>query len=104
MGSFAAEVDLDEDGSDGEEARAASKPVKKRSTGGDGDGADDGDGESGLLTETVKPRDLSQLPPLFTRLEERRAERLHYLGVSYGLTQVRVPAFRGEDGTRSGRT
>lgn len=43
--------------------------------------------ESTLLTETVRPRDLSELPPLFTRLEERRAEALHYIGVAYGLTQ-----------------
>jgi N-acetyltransferase 10 len=44
------------------------------------------DGDSELLTEKVAPRDLSELPPLFTRLQERKAEMLHYLGVSFGLT------------------
>jgi GNAT acetyltransferase 2 len=34
----------------------------------------------------VAPRALADLPPLFTRLQERKAELLHYLGVSYGLT------------------
>lgn len=38
----------------------------------------------GLLKEKLKPR--SGLPPLLVRLEERPAELLHYLGVSYGLT------------------
>ncbi|XP_048827935.1 RNA cytidine acetyltransferase [Brienomyrus brachyistius] len=38
----------------------------------------------GLLEEVVKPR--KDLPPLLLKLSERRAERLHYLGVSYGLT------------------
>lgn len=27
------------------------------------------------------------LPPLLLKLSERRAERLHWLGVSYGLTE-----------------
>jgi len=40
--------------------------------------------ESSLLEESVKPR--KNLPPLLLKLSERRAERLHYLGVSYGLT------------------
>lgn len=42
-------------------------------------------GDSVLLTEQLKPR--SKLPPLLANLSERRPERLHYLGVSYGLTQ-----------------
>jgi N-acetyltransferase 10 len=37
-----------------------------------------------LLTETIKPR--KKLPPLLTQLSERPPERLHYLGVSYGVT------------------
>lgn len=37
-----------------------------------------------LLEEVVTPR--KELPPLLLKLSERRAERLHYLGVSYGLT------------------
>ena len=41
--------------------------------------------ESGdLLKETIGPR--SNLPPLLLKLSERNAERLDYLGVSYGLT------------------
>eukprot|EP00877_Chromochloris_zofingiensis_P001333 jgi/Chrzof1/111/Cz01g03260.t1 len=38
-----------------------------------------------LLTEHLKPR--GGLPPLLVNLADRHAERLHYLGVSYGLTQ-----------------
>uniref|UniRef100_A0A3P9M759 RNA cytidine acetyltransferase n=1 Tax=Oryzias latipes TaxID=8090 RepID=A0A3P9M759_ORYLA len=37
-----------------------------------------------LLEEVVTPR--KELPPLLLKLTERRAERLDYLGVSYGLT------------------
>lgn len=37
-----------------------------------------------LLEENIKPR--TDLPPLLVHLRERRPERLHYLGVSYGLT------------------
>lgn len=37
-----------------------------------------------LLEEIVTPR--KELPPLLLKLSERRAERLDYLGVSYGLT------------------
>ncbi|KAL0968698.1 hypothetical protein UPYG_G00270350 [Umbra pygmaea] len=37
-----------------------------------------------LLEEVLQPR--KNLPPLLLKLSERRAERLDYLGVSYGLT------------------
>uniref|UniRef100_A0A8C7E0P0 RNA cytidine acetyltransferase n=1 Tax=Oncorhynchus kisutch TaxID=8019 RepID=A0A8C7E0P0_ONCKI len=37
-----------------------------------------------LLEEVLHPR--KDLPPLLLKLSERRAERLEYLGVSYGLT------------------
>ncbi|KAA0714877.1 RNA cytidine acetyltransferase [Triplophysa tibetana] len=37
-----------------------------------------------LLEEVVTPR--KDLPPLLLKLNERRAEKLDYLGVSYGLT------------------
>jgi N-acetyltransferase 10 len=40
---------------------------------------------SQLLTEEVKPR--AGMPPLLVNLSERPPEPLHYLGVSYGLTQ-----------------
>ncbi|GAQ78702.1 N-acetyltransferase 10 [Klebsormidium nitens] len=38
-----------------------------------------------LQDEQVKPR--ADLPPLLVSLAERRPEKLHYVGVSYGLTQ-----------------
>uniref|UniRef100_A0A0E0MK66 RNA cytidine acetyltransferase n=1 Tax=Oryza punctata TaxID=4537 RepID=A0A0E0MK66_ORYPU len=41
--------------------------------------------KASLLEETVKPR--ANLPPLLVHLRERRPEKLHYLGVSFGLTQ-----------------
>ncbi|KAK4203501.1 putative N-acetyltransferase [Triangularia verruculosa] len=43
--------------------------------------------EKGSLFDDIKVRDMSELPPLFAKLAERRPERLDYVGVSYGLTQ-----------------
>ena len=43
--------------------------------------------DTDLLHEDIKVRDMNKMPPLFATLAERRAERLDYLGVSYGLTQ-----------------
>ncbi|MCD7470158.1 hypothetical protein HAX54_009819 [Datura stramonium] len=40
--------------------------------------------EFSLVKENVTPR--TDLPPLLVPLRERRPERLHYLGVSFGLT------------------
>ncbi|KAF2221968.1 putative nucleolar ATPase Kre33 [Elsinoe ampelina] len=40
-----------------------------------------------LLKDDVKVRDISAMPPLFSRMNERRPNKLDYLGVSYGLTQ-----------------
>ncbi|KAA8530952.1 hypothetical protein F0562_005681 [Nyssa sinensis] len=37
-----------------------------------------------LLEENIKPR--TDLPPLLLHLRERRPEKLHYIGVSFGLT------------------
>ncbi|XP_021758990.1 RNA cytidine acetyltransferase 1-like [Chenopodium quinoa] len=37
-----------------------------------------------LLEENIKPR--TNLPPLLMHLRERRPEKLHYIGVSFGLT------------------
>lgn len=37
-----------------------------------------------LLEESIKPR--TNLPPLLVSLRERRPEKLHYIGVSFGLT------------------
>ncbi|KAF2151262.1 nucleolar ATPase Kre33 [Myriangium duriaei CBS 260.36] len=42
---------------------------------------------SSLLQDNVKVRDISAMPPLFSRLTERKPMHLDYLGVSYGLTQ-----------------
>ncbi|KAI9828930.1 MAG: hypothetical protein M1826_005853 [Phylliscum demangeonii] len=39
-----------------------------------------------LLDEEVTVRDISDMPPLFSKLSERRPPVLDYLGVSYGLT------------------
>ena len=41
---------------------------------------------STLQSENVKVRDIQSMPPLFSRLSERRPERLDYIGVSFGLT------------------
>ncbi|KAK7994317.1 hypothetical protein PG991_015905 [Apiospora marii] len=40
-----------------------------------------------LLDDDIKVRDISKMPPLFSKLEERRNPALDYVGVSYGLTQ-----------------
>jgi N-acetyltransferase 10 len=39
-----------------------------------------------LRTDQVKVRDPRKMPPLLTKMSEKRAQRLDYLGVSYGLT------------------
>ncbi|KAM0826019.1 hypothetical protein ACQ4PT_069157 [Festuca glaucescens] len=41
--------------------------------------------KASLLEESIKPR--ANLPPLLVNLEDRCPEKLHYLGVSFGLTQ-----------------
>ncbi len=41
---------------------------------------------SRLLTEKVERRESSSLPPLLSRLGERKAEKLNYIGVSFGAT------------------
>ncbi|KAJ3671187.1 hypothetical protein LUZ60_008613 [Juncus effusus] len=41
--------------------------------------------KASLLEENIKPR--ANLPPLLIHLRERQPEKLHYLGVSFGLTQ-----------------
>ncbi|KAI8799815.1 GNAT acetyltransferase 2-domain-containing protein [Cladochytrium replicatum] len=51
--------------------------------------ANDDELEQGnLLTEQISVRDPTTMPPLFLKLTERRLkEHLHWLGVSYGITQ-----------------
>ncbi|OAX81926.1 hypothetical protein ACJ72_03725 [Emergomyces africanus] len=39
-----------------------------------------------LLDDNIRIRDIHSMPPLFSRLNERRPDALDYLGVSYGLT------------------
>lgn len=40
-----------------------------------------------LLDDDIKVRDIRKMPPLFSKLTERRPDNLDYIGVSYGLTQ-----------------
>ncbi|KAK9768623.1 N-acetyltransferase 10 [Basidiobolus ranarum] len=40
-----------------------------------------------LHSDEIKVRDPRKMPPLLLKLSEKRPQRLHYLGVSYGLTQ-----------------
>jgi N-acetyltransferase 10 len=42
---------------------------------------------STLLQDNIKIRDISAMPPLFAKLDERKPPALDYVGVSYGLTQ-----------------
>lgn len=42
---------------------------------------------STLLSDNVKVRDIHSMPPLFSKLSERRSQQLDYVGVSFGLTQ-----------------
>ncbi|KAH7156203.1 GNAT acetyltransferase 2-domain-containing protein [Dactylonectria macrodidyma] len=39
-----------------------------------------------LLDDDIKVRDINKMPPLFSKLSERKHEPLDYIGVSYGLT------------------
>ena len=42
---------------------------------------------STLLSDNIKVRDINSMPPLFSKLSERRPHQLDYVGVSFGLTQ-----------------
>ncbi|KAK0649431.1 GNAT acetyltransferase 2-domain-containing protein [Cercophora newfieldiana] len=50
--------------------------------------------EKSTLFDDIKVRDMNELPPLFSKLAERRPERLDYVGVSYGLTQSLLKFWR----------
>lgn len=86
LGTFGGE------GAVGEEVGTGKKGGKgasaKAITAGAGRGGGDDDGEGGggaaLAQEEIAPR--AKLPPLLTTLADRPAERLHWLGVSFGLT------------------
>jgi N-acetyltransferase 10 len=83
----------------GSKAKAAKAKVASSSSSSNGSAPMDEDGEgekdeeedgeeidtSNLLSEVLAPR--KSLPPLLTSLQDRAPEPLHYLGVSYGLTQ-----------------
>ena len=74
----------DEDEDDADDADAAPEPEPERAEGGK-NGAE----AQGLHGERLGPR--ARLPPLLTALGERPPERLHYLGVAFGLT---APLFK----------
>ena len=46
---------------------------------------------STLLSDNIKIRDIHSMPPLFSKLSEKRPPALDYLGVSFGLT---APLFK----------
>lgn len=72
-------------GSSDDEGDAAKPPRGGERSAVENGGA--GEGTDVLHEEQMEPRAMADLPPLFLRLEERPAERLHYVGVSFGLTQ-----------------
>lgn len=39
-----------------------------------------------LLDDNIKVRDITKMPPLFSKLSEKKPQKLDYVGVSYGLT------------------
>ena len=41
-----------------------------------------------LLADNIKIRDITTMPPLFSKLSETKPTSLDYIGVSYGLTQA----------------
>ncbi|CAG8492780.1 10349_t:CDS:10 [Ambispora gerdemannii] len=43
---------------------------------------------SDIHKEAIKIRDPHKMPPLLLKLSEKRPNRLHYIGVSYGLTRA----------------
>ena len=74
----------EEDEDDADDADAAPEPEPERAEGGK-----NGEEVQGLHGERLGPR--ARLPPLLTALGERPPERLHYLGVAFGLT---APLFK----------
>lgn len=70
-------------------SKVPKKAKKVTEDGEEEDASEEEDGEevdtSALLSEVLQPR--KSLPPLLTSLQDRAPEPLHYLGVSYGLTQ-----------------
>ncbi|QLL32776.1 hypothetical protein HG536_0D02980 [Torulaspora globosa] len=50
--------------------------------------------KSNLLKDEIKLRDAKSLPPLLLKLSEQPPTFLHYLGVSYGLTQSLLKFWR----------
>merc|ERR1719370_2896905 len=52
----------------------------------------DSEGDSKLLREKIVPR--KKLPPLLLKLNERKPEKLDYLGVAFGLTESLLKFWR----------
>ncbi|GAX72715.1 hypothetical protein CEUSTIGMA_g171.t1 [Chlamydomonas eustigma] len=82
--------DEEESGEDGEDempsgSKGGKRPREVEEEDEEDGGEDEEKASSLLLTEKVSPR--KGLPPLLINLAERKPERLHYIGVSYGLTQ-----------------
>lgn len=73
-------LDEEEEGDDDDDEEEVEAEVES-------DDEEQSDGSNSLQTEVIRPRNHSQLPPLLQTLSERPHERLHYLGVSYGMTQ-----------------
>ncbi|GFR40676.1 hypothetical protein Agub_g1265, partial [Astrephomene gubernaculifera] len=88
-GSEEGSEDEEEEEEEAEKKKKSKKASKQEEDGEDDEEEEDGEGgskrSSQLLTERLGPR--KGLPPLLVSLADRRPERLHYLGVSYGLTQ-----------------
>lgn len=53
--------------------------------------------KSNLLKDEIKSRDAKTLPPLLLKLSEQPPYFLHYLGVSYGLTQSLLKFWRNNN-------
>lgn len=74
------DADDDSDDDDDDDADADGNEGSDASEGDD----DDAEGGAGSSKHKLKPR--KKLPPLLTALPDRKPERLHWLGVSFGLS------------------
>ncbi|KOS19736.1 UPF0202 protein KRE33 [Escovopsis weberi] len=77
-------ANLSEEDEEMEEDGSAKKKNKKDQAGRPSDAEP---AEESLLSEKITVRDDRQMQPLFSKLWEKRPERLDYMGVSYGMTR-----------------